>query len=444
MSLIGRTLADLALDLKAGRTTGRSLVESALEAIDRDGRAFTLVTAESARATADAWDSLRARGVAAPPFAGVPVSVKDLFDVAGQTTGAGSLTLQNAAPAADDAPVIARLRAAGLVIIGRTQMSEFAFTGLGLNPHRPQPPNPRDASRVPGGSSGGAAASVALGQAAAAVGTDTGGSVRIPAAFCGLVGFKPTQRRITRRGAFPLSFSLDSIGPIGESTACCRTLDSILADAEPREAPPIPVAGLRLGAPRQYFTDGMAPEVAVALERAFAALTAAGARIITFDFPELERIATINARGTLSSAEVFAHHRRLGLLDSRKRIDPNVWARIAPGESMSAADYVDLITARAALIEDANRRTAPFDAVIAPTTPILAPKIADVATAEAFAQQNLLALRNTSVANLLDRCSISLPMGTDEGPPAGLMFIGETGDDARLLRIAEAIETLVA
>ena len=188
----------------------------------------------------------------------------------------------------------------------------------------------------------------------------------------------------------------------------------------------------------------MAPEVAVALERAFAALTAAGARIITFDFPELERIATINARGTLSSAEVFAHHRRLGLLDSRKRIDPNVWARIAPGESMSAADYVDLITARAALIEDANRRTAPFDAVIAPTTPILAPKIADVATAEAFAQQNLLALRNTSVANLLDRCSISLPMGTDEGPPAGLMFIGETGDDARLLRIAEAIETLVA
>ena len=196
----------------------------ALEAIDRDGRAFTLVTAESARATADAWDSLRARGVAAPPFAGVPVSVKDLFDVAGQTTGAGSLTLQNAAPAADDAPVIARLRAAGLVIIGRTQMSEFAFTGLGLNPHRPQPPNPRDASRVPGGSSGGAAASVALGQAAAAVGTDTGGSVRIPAAFCGLVGFKPTQRRITRRGAFPLSFSLDFIGPIGE-------FDGLLQDA---------------------------------------------------------------------------------------------------------------------------------------------------------------------------------------------------------------------
>ena len=331
-----------------------------------------------------------------------------------------------------------------MVIIGRTQMSEFAFTGLGLNPHGPQPPNPRDESRVPGGSSGGAAVSVALGQAAAGLGTDTGGSVRIPAAFCGLVGFKPTQRRITRQGAFPLSSSLDSIGPIANSAACCRTLDAVLADQAPRASAPIPVQGLRLGAPRQYMMDALAPEVAAALERAFAALSAAGARIVSFDFPELERIAAINARGTLSSAEVFAHHRRQGLLEHKDRFDPNVWARIAPGAAMSAADYVDLVAARAALIEDANRRTARFDAVIAPTTPIIAPRIAEVATAETFSRQNLLALRNTSVANLLDRCAISLPMAVGEGAPAGLMLMGETLGDARLLALAEAIEPIIA
>jgi aspartyl-tRNA(Asn)/glutamyl-tRNA(Gln) amidotransferase subunit A len=442
MSLNGKTFAELAHALGVGETTGRALTEAALEAIAADPRAFTRLNPARARSEADAADAARAAGNAASAFAGIPVSVKDLFDIAGETTTAGSPVLARDPPALADAPVVARLKAAGLVVIGATQMSEFAFTGLGLNPHFPQPPNPRDPDRVPGGSSGGAAVSVAMGQAAGAIGTDTGGSVRIPAAFCGLVGFKPTQRRVSREGAFPLSTSLDSVGPIANSLACCASLDGIIADAPRPAAPPVRLSELTLGTPTDYFLADADPAIARAFDEALSTLSRAGARIERFAFPELAGIGTMNARGTIPTAECYAIHRRLGLLTRRELYDPNVLARIELAQAMSAADYLDLLEARAALIADADRRCRGFDALLAPTTPIVAPRIDEVADPAVFARLNQLTLRNPAVVNLLDRCAVSLPIAAE--PPAGLMLIGATLGDARLLAIAGAVEPLLA
>ncbi len=443
MTLVGKTLAELARALAAGETTARALTESALAAIAADPRAFTRLDPARARAAADAADAARAGARPASAFTGVPVSVKDLFDIEGEATPAGSMVLANAAPAGADAPAVARLNAAGLVVIGATQMSEFAFTGLGLNPHYPQPPNPRDPARVPGGSSGGAAVSVALGQAAGAIGTDTGGSVRIPAAFCGLVGFKPTQRRVTRQGAFPLSTTLDSIGPIANSVACCAALDGLIADAPLAAAPSVRLAELSLGVPADYVLNDLEPAVAEAFDDALAALSRAGARVETFAFPELERIAAMNARGSIASVECYAHHRRLGLLSMRARYDPNVIARIEIAGAMSAADYLDLLAAREALIGEANRRGRRFDALLAPTCAVLAPRIDEVRDPAVFARLNQLVLRNPAVVNMLDLCAVSLPMACAGPVPAGLMLVGATLDDARLLAIAAAVEPVV-
>lgn len=443
MTLVGKTLAELAAALAAGETTARALTESALAAIAADPRAFTRLDPARARAAADAADAARAAGRAASALAGVPVSVKDLFDLKGEATPAGSTILTEAAPASADAPPVARLKAAGMVVIGATHMSEFAFTGLGLNPHYPQPPNPRDPARVPGGSSSGAAVSVALGQAAGAIGTDTGGSVRIPAAFCGLVGFKPTQRRVTRQGAFPLSTTLDSVGPIANSVACCAALDSLIADAPLAVAPPIRLAELRLGVPAGYLLADLEPAVAEAFDNALAALSRAGARVDTFAFPELDRLPAMGARGSIASVECYAHHRRLGLLAMRERYDPNVFARIEVAGGMAAADYLDLLVAREALIGEANRRCRGFDVLLAPTCAVLAPRIDEVSDPAAFARLNQLTLRNPAVVNLLDRCAVSLPMACAGPVPAGLMLIGSTLDDARLLAIAAAAEPIV-
>jgi aspartyl-tRNA(Asn)/glutamyl-tRNA(Gln) amidotransferase subunit A len=439
MTLAGRTFSQLARDLGRGSTTSRALAETALEAIEADGRAFCAVDPEAVRVAADASDTLRRVGAHPTPFAGIPVSVKDLFDVAGQPTPAGSAILREAPPAGADAPAVARLRAAGLVVIGRTQMSEFAFTGLGLNPHSPQPVNPLDAACAPGGSSGGAAVSVALGQAVGALGTDTGGSVRVPAAFCGLVGFKPTQARVTRAGVFPLSPSQDSIGPLAWSVACCRTLDAIIADAPAPPAPKVSIEGLRLGAPEGFMMDGCDRAVLEAFDTAVRALADAGAQVTTFDFPELSIIPQVNVRGSISNAEAFAIHRRLRLLEHADRYDPMVRARIELGGGLSAADYLDLLEARATLIDIAAIRMAPFDAVICPTVAILPPRIDVLHDPAEFSRLNMLALRNTSVVNLLDRCAITLPLRSGHGP-CGLMMIGERMSDLRLLALGEAAE----
>ncbi|MEQ1865119.1 MAG: amidase [Micropepsaceae bacterium] len=440
----GRTIAALAADLAAGKTTSRALVEAALAAIARDGSAFTHVSAARARTDADACDRLRAQGVAASTLAGIPISVKDLFDVAGEPTPAGSAILREAPASARDAPVIARLRKAGALIVGRTHMSEFAFTGLGANPHFPVCSNPHDASRVPGGSSSGAAVSVARGQAAMGLGTDTGGSVRIPAAFCGLAGFKPTQRRVSREGVFPLSESLDSVGPIANSVACCRASDAILSDAPIEAHAPLGLNGLRFAVPMDFVLDGVDSVVGAAFERALSALSASGAVIERVRFPEFARVPEITARGTIANAESFAFHTRMGLLNQRERYDPNVLARIEIGARMTAGDYIDLLHARAALMWDTDRRSAGYDALLMPAVACVAPRFVDVVEPAAFARANGLALRNASLINFLDRCALSVPMSRAGELPSGLMIVGETMGDARLLAVGEAVEAVLS
>src|SRR5262244_4029500 len=285
------SLSQLKVELARGGKS-RGLVEQCLARIadqsGEGGRVFLKVHAADALAAADFYDRVRSRGAAPSPFAGIPVSIKDLFDIAGDVTTAGSVLLRDAKAAEHDAPVVARLRAAGFIPIGRTNMTEFAFSGLGINPHYDTPRNPHDrpAARIPGGSSSGAAASVTGGMAFGALRTDTGGSGRIPAAFCGIVGFKPTAHRVPTAGAFPLSTSLDSIGPLAATVECCATLDAVLAGASSTELLPCSLDGLRLAVPQTMVLDNMEPAVADAFGRALAALRNAGARVVDIPLRE--------------------------------------------------------------------------------------------------------------------------------------------------------------
>ncbi|WP_338665700.1 amidase [Pararoseomonas sp. SCSIO 73927] len=446
-----RTIEDAARALEAGRTTSAALVEEALARIadpaGEGARAFVAVQADAARAAAGAMDALRRAGRAPSRHAGIPISVKDLFDQAGVTTTAGSVARRGAPPATVTAPAIARLERAGFVVLGRTNMVEFAFSGTGLNPHHGTPAAPWDRGnipRAPGGSSSGAAVAVADGMGFGAIGSDTGGSCRVPAALCGITGFKPTARRVPLAGAFPLSTTLDSIGPLAPTTACCAVLDAVMAGEENAEAPPpAPLEGLRFALPSNtVLFDGLAPPVIAAFDIALRRLEAAGARLIDLDLPELAEIPRANARGSFAAAEAWALHRDL-ITRSRDLYDPFILARIELGERMTAADLYDLTAARARIIAAAAPRTAPFDAVLCPTSPILPPAIADLETAEAFNSINLLLLRNTSIGNFLDRCSISLPSHAEGEPPVGLMLTGETMGDARLLGVARAVEAVL-
>ena len=439
-----RTLAD---DLDAGRTTSRALVEAALARIvdpaGEGARVMLKVDEDAVLAAADESDRMRKAQIVPSPIAGLPVSVKDLFDVAGEVTTAGSVVLKDAPPARHDATVVARLRRAGAVIIGRTNMTEFAYSGLGLNPHYGTPKNPwdRDTGRIPGGSSAGAAVSVTDGMAAAAIGTDTGGSVRIPAALCGLAGFKPTQRRVPLDGVYPLLKSLDSVGPLAPTVACCAIMDAILADEPPVVPASLAIRALRLAVPQSLVLEGIDDDVAAAFSDALARLAAAGARIVDIPFRELLEIPEINKGGALY-VEAYAVHRRL-LETSRDMYDPRVGDRIARVAGVEAADYIDMIAAREDLIARANALTATFDAVLMPTTATIAPPIATLeANDRAYLETNLMMLRNTFCANFLDRPALTIPMhGPDDAPPCGLMLMGEPAGDARLIRAGLAVES---
>ena len=440
------TVASLAAALAAGRATSRELVEVALARIadpaGEGSRIFLRVYADSARLAADAQDRLRQAGYVASPLAGLPVSIKDLFDVAGERTLAGSRALDDAPPAARDAPVVARLRAAGAVLIGRTNMTEFAFSGVGINPHYGTPGNPYDRKRIPGGSSAGAPVSLTDGMAVVALGTDTGGSVRIPAALCGTVGFKPTQKRVPRDGATPLSTTLDSIGPLGLSVGCCAIADAILAGEPPVLPPEAAVAGLRLGVPRTLVLDGLDAEVAAAFEHAASVLSRAGARLVDLPLAELGEYSGINAKGGFSPPEAYAWH--AGLIARRGAdYDQRVRQRIERGREMSAADYVTLGWQRADLIARIDARTAEFDALIMPTVALVAPEIAAFAKDEDFWRLNSRILRNPSLINFLDRCALTLPVHPPGTAPVGLMLVGRHGEDRRLLSLALGIEAVI-
>ena len=442
-----RPLSDLAAALDAGRTTSRALTEQALARIaDPAGQGhvvFTHVDAQAARDAADGLDALRRAGVRLSPLMGIPVSVKDLFDVAGQVTRAGSRVLDNAPPAKHDALAVARLRQAGAVIVGRTNMTEFAFSGLGLNPHYGTPRSPwqRDAGHIAGGSSSGAAASVADGMAAIGLGTDTGGSIRIPSAFCGLTGFKPTAARTPREGALPLSTSLDSVGPIGRSVDCCARVDAILAGQAVDEAPAAPreMRGMRFGVLTNFVLDGAEPEAIAIYERALAALAGAGATLVEFKFTPFDNLPANNRFG-FSPIEAYAWHRKW-LAERAQDYDPRVLVRIRKGEPAGAADYIDLLNARAALIAAANPVWQSFDAVLCPTVPLTPPAIAPLeASDETFTATNALVLRNPTAINMIDGCAFSLPCHGKGEAPIGLMASSAAGDDARLFPVARAIE----
>jgi aspartyl-tRNA(Asn)/glutamyl-tRNA(Gln) amidotransferase subunit A len=473
------TLADLAADLATGRTTSRVLVEACLERIEdptgEGRRTFLHVDKSAVLAQADAMDLLRSSGAAPSPYAGIPVSIKDLFDIKGQVTRAGSTVLADRPAATEDATSVARLRRAGFVVIGRTNMSEFAFSGLGMNPHYGTPRNPWERpgtaadttlgrvpggsfsgansatlGRVPGGSSSGAAISVADGMAHAALGTDTGGSCRIPAAFTGLVGYKPTASRVPRTGAIPLSTTLDSIGPLARSVACCATLDAILAnDSLPgltndslRDLTSRSLAGMRFAVPTTFVLEDMDADVAAHFERSLSRMSAAGARIERIDVAEFAEIPVINAKGGFSAAESYTWHRPL-LESGGTAYDPRVLVRIQRGATQSAADYIELLAARRAFIAAVEERIARFDALLFPTTPVIPPRIADLQSDDEFFRVNGLVLRNPAVINLLDGCAISIPNHAEGEPPTGLMLACSGGLDHQLFRCAAAADPIV-
>ena len=442
------TLHEISLQLTARKLTSRQLVEQALARIEDAGgegaRAFIRVHRSAALASADRIDGERKQGVSLPVLAGIPISIKDNFDEAGLVTLAGSKVLAAAPAAARDAIAVARLREAGAVIIGRTNMTEFAYSGLGINPHYGTPRNTYDraAARIPGGSSSGAAISVGDGMAAAAIGTDTGGSTRIPAALNGLVGFKPTARRVPLDGVLPLSLTLDSAGPIARNVADCALLDQVLS-ASTANLPVVGLRGLRVAVPQTVVLDDLSASVAAAFSAACTKLSAAGSVVVELPLREFARAAEVNPRGAISSTEAWWWHRSW-IGKAAGQYDPRVILRIRPGETVSAADYLELLQQRRRFVADVEAAARGFDALLMPTTPDTAPTIAEVvANDESYFRFNGRMLRNSALVNLFDGCALSIPCHRTGEAPVGLMLAGLQGQDARVLSLGLAIESLL-
>src|SRR6266513_1697540 len=414
-----RPIAALAQELAEGKTTSRRLVEAALARIadagGEGGRVFTKVHAQSALVAADASDRLRKQGVVPSPVAGLPVSIKDLFDIAGEVTTAGSKVLRDAAPAAADAVAVARLRAAGAVVIGRSNMSEFAFSGIGINPHYGTPANPYDRGRrrIPGGSSSGAAVSVADCMAAFALGTDTGGSVRIPAALCGIAGFKPTRARVPLAGEPPQALSHAAL------------------------------AGLRLGVPKNRMLEDLDVEVMGAFDAAIQRLARRGGKIVDLAVPEFDEAAKASLGGGISPPEAYSVHRKW--IDREEEFDPRVLERILRGGFVLAADYIELLATRARLMRRFARANYDVDVMVMPTVPRIAPPMEALErNPDRFRLANGNMLRNTNLINFLDGCALTLPIHAVREAPVGLMVVGLSGEDERVLSAGLAIEAALA
>ena len=425
--------------------TARDRLERALVRIaDSAGegrRTYLTLYPKAAREAADAADRRAHDSAGLGPFDGAIVSIKDLFDVAGEPTRAGSTVLAKASPAATDAPIVQRLRNAGAVIIGKTNMSEFAFTGVGANPHYGTPGNPADRARVPGGSSSGAAVAVADDMCEISIGTDTGGSTRIPAALCGVVGYKPTKRRIPTEGAFPLSPTFDSIGPIARSVADCAMTDAVLAGEPPWTIDPVSIGGLRLGIPQAMPLEELDATIAAQFEFAVARLSGAGALVSDAHFPIFEDMARVNSVATIPTAEAFRIHRER-MAARGAEYDPFIRSRIEMGSAVSDQDYANMLSERNALVSAMDSRLREYDALVLPTTPIVAPTMAEVSSHDAFKRANRLLLRNTAIANFFDLCAISLPI-PGGALPVGLMLFARHGQDKTLFEISASVEQML-
>lgn len=443
------TILALQSDLTNGRATSVELTKAALARIadpaGEGSRAFTEIWPEQALAAAQASDTLRAAGLARSPIDGLPISIKDLFDVAGLPTLAGSVVLKGVEPADQNATIVQRLLDAGAIVLGRTNMTEFAFSGLGLNPHYGTPSSPWDRAtgRIPGGSSAGAGVAVADQMCVASIGTDTGGSVRIPSAFCGLTGFKPTTVRVPTEGALPLAASLDSIGPLAASVTCCAILDAVLA-GEPYTAPIAPpLRQLRFAVPTSVILDGADDHVRSVFEATIEAIRASGAQVDQLDIPEFDQLAHINRQGGLNCAEAYAVHRET-LETNADAFDPRVASRILRGKQISAADYIELQQSRAAWIAGVESRLSHYDAMLMPTVPIMAPVIKTLQESDdAYFAANGLILRNPSLINFLDGCALSLPCQPEGTAPVGLMVAGVAHSDQAILNVGLALEAVL-
>lgn len=443
-----QTIQELQAALEQGKTTAVALTEAALARINdpqgEGAHTFLKVYDQAALKAAKLSDKLRAAGQVRSPLEGIPVSIKDLFDVVGDRTRGASKVLNDAAPATENALLIQRLIDAGAILVGRTNMTEFAFSGLGINPHygTPRAPWNRDQGHIPGGSSSGAGVSVADDMCTVAIGTDTGGSVRIPAAFCGLTGFKPTAERIPTQGVLPLSFSLDSTGPIGHSVTCCALTDSVLSAEPAPELTPIPYHHLRIAVPKDVVFNSLDTTVSQRINAAILALTNSGVQVERIEIPEFNQLAYINRKGGFVCAEAWALHRDL-IEEHQDLYDPRVAHRILIGKEQSAADYIDLLAEREQWIRSVEERLEPYDAFIMPTCPIVPPRISDLEDEEQYFNHNALILRNPSIVNFLNGCAISLPCHPEGQAPVGLTLAAPAHHDAHLLRVAYTIEQLL-
>jgi aspartyl-tRNA(Asn)/glutamyl-tRNA(Gln) amidotransferase subunit A len=439
--------AGCASDPEREDASARARVEAALARIadpaGEGARTCLTVYAESARAAADAADRRAKAGASLGPMDGVIVSLKDLFDVAGETTRAGSTALADEPPAIADAPVVQRLKAAGAVIIAKTNMTEFAFSGLGANPHYGTPGNPADRARVPGGSSSGAGAAVAYDFCEVAIGTDTGGSARIPAAMCGVVGFKPSRSRVPTDGAFPLSQTLDSIGPLARTVADCAKADAVMAGEAPWAIAATTVRGLKLGVAQGLPLRDLDATVSARFDAATQALAKAGVDLSEETFALFDDMAQVNATGSIVTIEAWFNH-RARIAARGADYDPFVRARIETARNVTEAELAAKLAARADIVKAMDSRLAGLDAVIMPTTPIVAPLMSEIATLEGWTAKNGLMLRNTAIANFFDLCAVSLPIPRGGGLNAGLMIVARNGQDRQLLAMAEGIERALA
>ncbi len=433
--------------LALGNVTSQQLTEQALKNINaaegEGSKTFTQVYEQWAREQAAASTARREANEALSPIDGVPVSIKDLFDVQGKITTAGSNVLADAPAAEEHAEIVTRLLAAGAVIVGKTNMTEFAFSGLGINPHYDTPANPWDraARRIPGGSSSGAAISVSDAMSFGAIGSDTGGSVRIPAAFCGLTGFKPTARRISMTGVLPLSTSLDSVGTIAHDVASCVALDAAIS-GQPLSLSVKNLGDAHFAIPQTLVLDGMDMQVSAAFNNAMAKLKQAGAKITEIPLDEISELASINATGGFSALESWAWHKSL-IAERGDGYDPRVISRIRRGEPLGEKDRVQLVQQRADWQQRVSNKVQQYDALLMPTVPFIAPTIAELADEETYFRVNGAALRNPSIINFLDGCAVSLPCQQSGDAPVGLMVAALPMQDETLMSWALEIERCI-
>ncbi|MDA5636103.1 MULTISPECIES: amidase [Rhizobium/Agrobacterium group] len=446
----GKNIAQLSVLIQSGHLDPRSLVEETLDAIghDDDQAIFIGLTAERAMAEAEAASKRIRDGRSCGVLDGIPVAWKDLFDLEGMATTAGSTVLAESTTASRDADVVTALKQAGMISIGRTNMSEFAFSGLGINPHYGTPRNPasQDGHRLPGGSSSGAGAAVAAGLVPVAIGTDTGGSVRIPAAFNGVVGYKASRGRYSMRGVYPLAKSLDSLGPLTRTVQDAVWVDAAMRGKATADVAHTPLSRLSLVVPETVFFDGIEDDVAAAFEQAVERLVRAGASVRWQAFPIFsELFDLIRQKGALVTAEAFALHKaRLEGADAA-RMDPRVVARTKLGANISMPNYIAILEARERMTVAFSGMVGRHELLVSPTLPHVAAKVAPlIDDDDAFFSMNAKTLRNTQIGNFFDLCGVSIPCGTGEAEmPVGLLLSGLHGTDDHLLGVAMAAEEIV-